>query len=85
MMFACRQKEAILFWGYLRNALNIFFSCRPCYDDIHNSEQLIAYTNRGLPRRRKFYITRQKFDFVIRVYVCHHFEVWSPILSLRFT
>ena len=28
-MFACRQKEAILFWGYLRNALNILFSCRP--------------------------------------------------------
>ena len=28
-MFACPEKEAILCWGYLRDALNLLFSVRP--------------------------------------------------------
>jgi hypothetical protein len=36
-------------------------------------------------KRRIEYNNRPKVDFVIRVYVCHRFEVLSPLLSLRFT
>lgn len=33
-MFACLEKEALLFWGYLIDALNLLFPRRPTKDTM---------------------------------------------------